>query len=589
MFQKTYYFQSIDELDDILNTISNSEAYNSASGILMQLYNSKTDVDEQAIINIIISQCPKACLTGMTAANIATEEYDISNFPLQLSVTYFKETQLVQFEFDMENTTAFVAGRFMSKALEELENVKCLQILYYANSISINSFVHEFNHHHIPTFGAKAGRNIRVLNPAHIYGKGVYSTGFIVVAFVSTSLKIYMDNNLGWQPIGLEMAITKTSGNSTVVEVDKKPAVDIFSKYLKVSPNNHFVQNVCEFPLIIERNNFKIARVPSGYLQDGSISFTSDVQKGDHFRLSYANPDNLFALTAQSVNDVHNFEPEALFIFECGNRVKFLKDKYLKEIKQYSHYYPELSVTTGYAELFYTDDGFGGDLNSALVAVGFKESDNSTDCIIPCREYIVEESASQDTNVDQEIPFLERILTFLESTSKELDNLNKELGKVAYTDQLTKIYNRWELERKIEEALELTNQGMSYGLFFIDIDHFKHVNDTYGHDVGDSVLLSVVNVIKESLKEGHIFGRWGGEEFVYIIPDADEKTAVEFAESIRKKIDDICFVTVKHITISLGVTLAKPNDTLASFVKRADDAVYEAKENGRNQVKFHLD
>ena len=364
----------------------------------------------------------------------------------------------------MENTTAFVAGRVMSKALEDLENVKCLQILYSANSISINNFVHEFNHHHIPTFGAKAGRNIRVLNPAHIYGNGVYSTGFIVVAFVSTSLKIYMDNNLGWQPIGL--AITKTSGNSTVVEVDKKPAVDIFSKYLKVSPNSHFVQNVCEFPLIIERNNFKIARVPSGYLHDGSISFTSDVQKGEHFRLSYANPDNLFALTAQSVNDVHNFEPEALFIFECGNRVKFLKDKYLEEIKRYYHYYPELSVTTSNAELFYTDDGFGGDLNSALVAVGLKESDNSTDCIIPCREYVEEKSDLNNQKIDQEIPIVERILTFLESTSKELDNLNKELGKVAYTDQLTKIYNRWELERKIEEALELTNQGMSYGLFF---------------------------------------------------------------------------------------------------------------------------
>lgn len=589
MFQKTYYFQSIAELDNILNTIANSEAYNSASGILMQLYNSKTDVDEYAIVDKIVSLCPKACLTGMTAANIATEEYDISSFPLQLSVTYFKETQLVQFEFDMENTTAFVAGRVMSKALEDLQNVKCLQILYYADSISINSFIHEFNHHHIPTFGAKAGRNIRVLNPAHIYGKSVYSTGFIVVAFVSTSLKVYMDNNLGWEPIGLEMAITKTSGNNTIVEVDKKPAVDIFSKYLKVSPNSHFVQNVCEFPLIIERNNFKIARVPSGYLQDGSISFTSDVQKGDHFRLSYASYDHLCDLTNQSVNDVHNFAPEALFIFECANRVKFLKEQYLEEIKKYSDYYPELSVTTGYAELFYSDEGLGGDLNSALVAVGLKESDNSEDCIIPFREYEDKKCLPQDDNTDQDIPFVERILTFLESTSKELDSLNRELGKVAYTDQLTKIYNRWELERKIEEALELTNQGMSYGLFFIDIDHFKHVNDTYGHDVGDAVLLSVVNIIKESLKDGHVFGRWGGEEFVYIIPDADEKTAVEFAESIRKKIDEICFVTVKHLTISLGVTLAKPNDTLASFVKRADDAVYEAKENGRNQVKFHLD
>lgn len=589
MFQKTYYFQSIDELDNILDTISKSQEYNTASSILMQLYNSKTDIDECSIVQKINSKCPRACLTGMTAANIATEEYDISNFPLQLSVTYFKETQLVQFEFDMENTTAFVAGRVMSKALEDLPNVKCLQILYYADSVSINSFIHEFNHHHIPTFGAKAGRNTTVLNPAHIYGRGIYTTGFIVVAFVSTSLKIYMDNNLGWQPIGLEMSITETAGNSTVVEVDNKPAVDIFSKYLKVSPNSHFVQNVCEFPLIIERNNYKIARVPSGYLEDGSISFTSDVKKGDHFRLSYANPDNLFALTAQSVNDVHNFAPDALFLFECGNRVKFLKKKYLEEINQYYHYFPELSVTTGYAELFYTDDGFGGDLNSALVAVGLKESDDSEDRIIPCREFIPKKMDTSDEKADQAIPFLERVLTFLESTSKELDSLNRELGKIAYTDQLTKVYNRWELERKIEEALSLTKEGAPYGLFFIDIDHFKHVNDTYGHDVGDDVLLSVVNIIKDNLKPRHIFGRWGGEEFVYIIPDVDEKTAVEFAENIRKQIDEICFVTVKHITISVGVTLAKPNDTLASFVKRADDAVYEAKESGRNQVKFHLD
>lgn len=589
MFQKTYYFQKLDELDSILEEINTSDGYNNASGILMQLYHSKTDIDEYELVNKITSQCPKAILTGMTATNIAGDEFDISSFPIQLSVVFFKQTSLVQFEFDMENTTAFVAGRVMNKILEDLENVKCLQILYSADSVSINNFIHEFSHHKIITFGSKAGRSITALNPAHVFGKSVYPTGIVVVAFVSTSLKVYMDNNLGWQPIGLEMSITKTEDNKTISEVDGRPAVEIFSKYLKVSPNNHFVQNVCEFPLIIERNNFKIARVPSGYSKDGSISFTSDVQKGDHFRLSYASQENLCSLTVQSANDIHNFQPEAVFLFECGNRVKFLRKKYLDEIRHYYDIFPELSVTTGNAELFYTDTGLGGDLNSSLVTVGLKESDNSSDCIIPCREFETAAKGSSDDNTDEEIPFVERILAFLESTSKELDALNRELGKIAYTDQLTKIYNRWELERKIEEVLELSKEGAPYGLFFIDIDHFKQVNDTYGHDVGDEVLLSVVNIIKENLQEKHVFGRWGGEEFIYIIPDVDEKSIVEFADTIRKSIDEICFVTVKHVTISIGATMAKPDDTLASFIKRADEAVYDAKESGRNQVKLHLD
>jgi diguanylate cyclase (GGDEF)-like protein len=114
------------------------------------------------------------------------------------------------------------------------------------------------------------------------------------------------------------------------------------------------------------------------------------------------------------------------------------------------------------------------------------------------------------------------------------------------------------------------------------------VNDTYGHDVGDMVLLGVANIIKDFQKEGHAFGRWGGEEFLYIIPNVDEKALYDFAESIRRSIDEICFVTVKHVTMSVGGTLSRPDDTPESFVKRADNAVYEAKETGRNKVVLQL-
>ena len=113
---------------------------------------------------------------------------------------------------------------------------------------------------------------------------------------------------------------------------------------------------------------------------------------------------------------------------------------------------------------------------------------------------------------------------------------------------------------------------------------FKHVNDTYGHDVGDVVLKSIVNIVKEFIEDNHVFGRWGGEEFLYLFPNSDVEKALEFAERIRQTIDDTCFVTVQHITVSIGVTMIRPEDTIDTFVKRADEALYNAKETGRNRV-----
>lgn len=585
MVQKTYHFYNANELDKIINYVVLDKAYTGASSVLIQLYNPRLDMDEEAMVSRLRSAFPKACLTGITAANIAGESFDISSFPVEISFTFFTDTVLYQYDFCEKDASPFLAGCDMNNILNDIEDVKCMQIFYTSKSTSVNTFMYEFKHHKIPIFGIKAGRSIIHLNPAHVYGRQVYDSGCVVVIFASKSLAVYMDNNLGWQSIGVEMAITKTYHDNVIMEIDKKPAIDVFSKYLKVQPNEYFVHNVCEFPLIIERDCLQMARVPAAYTDSGGVVFTSDVHTGDHVRLSYANKDMLFSLNKQSADDLASFEPEAVFLFECGNRVRFLKQEYLFEINQYRYNSRQLSSVTGYAEIFVTPDGKGGDLNSSLVAVGLKENTTDENQIILCRTPKVEEESI--SNANGEIPFVERILAFLESTSQELDAMNKELGKIAYTDQLTHIYNRWELEKKIDESLEFARQGKSHGVIFFDIDHFKHVNDNYGHDVGDMVLLAVVNIIKEHLKEGHAFGRWGGEEFLYLIPDVDEKTLFEFADNIRDTIDKICFVTVQHLTISAGVTLARPDDSIDSFIKRADEAVYEAKETGRNKVVLH--
>lgn len=582
MVQKTYKFYSYEELVSTLQEIVESDNYREASGVLMQLYNPRLDQDEERMVTAINEICAKACVSGVTAANIAGEEYDISSSYVELSVSFFRETTLVQYDFDTDVITTFAAGRVLNEKLNSLANLKCIQICYASDYIPVNIFRREFRHHKIPIFGVKAGRSITKKNTAHVYGRKVYSNGFVVIAFVSKKLKLYMDNNLGWQAIGRKMSITKTTGENIINEIDKRPATEIYQKYLKVAPNKFFVENVCEFPLILDRGGIQTARVPAAYYNDGSIYLVSDVHVGDHFRLSYATEDNLFAQSIQSADDLKAFEPEAVYLFECGNRHRFLNKDYYKEIELYKKNNKELSFVTGYAEIFVTKDGEGGDLNSTLVAVGLKETDEGEDVIVESRAASVKVEPNPEAN--SEIPFLERILAFLESTSEELDTMNRELGKIAFTDQLTKVYNRWELERKVDEYLELNRQGKSYGLLFFDIDHFKNINDTYGHDMGDKALLAVVDIIKANIKEGHAFGRWGGEEFIYLYPTDSEEKLMEFAESIRKTVDDTCFVTIQHLTISIGATMAKESDSMEDFIKRADNAVYKAKENGRNRV-----
>lgn len=584
MIQKKYLFHDFDALVKIVDEIKDSENYKTASGVLLQLYNPKVDSDDDKIVKYINDNCSNACLIGLTCANIADAEYDIKDDPIELNVTFFKDTRLIELEFDMRDATGFVAGRIINEQLQNIPNAKCIQVCYSCSSTIIHSFTNEFRHHKLPVFGAKSGRSIRELNTSKVYGQSANPNGIVAIIFASDSLRVFMDNCLGFKEIGVEMMVTQVIGDNIIKTIDHRPATEIYSKYLNVKPNNYFVQNVCEFPLIFHRQECVVARVPSAYSEDGAIWFTSDVAKGERFRLSYGNPDNLFYIINKSIGRLKQFEPEALFIFECGNRVRFLKNLAERETAAFLDYNMEASIGIGYAEMFITPEGDGGALNSALVAVGFKENATSDDSIRACINFIDDDTEVIEDNREY-IPFTERILYFLERTSNELDAVNKELGKIAYTDQLTKIYNRWELENKLNELMKLNaDSDFRSSLIFMDIDHFKRVNDTYGHDVGDYVLRETVTVIKDNLEPQHIFGRWGGEEFIYILPDTDTKEAQEFAEKLRHQIDTYVYSKVGHITMSFGVTTTVSGDTMDSFVKRADEGLYKAKESGRNRV-----
>jgi diguanylate cyclase (GGDEF)-like protein/PAS domain S-box-containing protein len=176
------------------------------------------------------------------------------------------------------------------------------------------------------------------------------------------------------------------------------------------------------------------------------------------------------------------------------------------------------------------------------------------------------------------------------ATVAALEHL-KELEDLAYLDGLTRIANRSYLEAFIVGKFnELRRLGWSFGVIFVDLDQFKQVNDTFGHQTGDLALKTVAQTLLKNCRSFDLAGRWGGEEFVCVISklqDADQIAAV--AERLRVLVENSWVPLADcslHVTISLGVTLARLQDTPETLIQRADDLMYRSKTDGRNRVTY---
>ncbi len=161
----------------------------------------------------------------------------------------------------------------------------------------------------------------------------------------------------------------------------------------------------------------------------------------------------------------------------------------------------------------------------------------------------------------------------------------------AYKDGLTEVFNRRFLEEKAKELfLQYKLSDAQVGIIMLDIDNFKKINDTYGHDVGDLVLIALVNTIKQIIRKNDIFIRYGGEEFIIILPNSNIENTYKIAEKIRQEIEKVkIHIGDKHFsfTISLGISeIHKDDKSIYDAIKRADMNLYKAKRNGKNRVEL---
>jgi diguanylate cyclase (GGDEF)-like protein len=164
---------------------------------------------------------------------------------------------------------------------------------------------------------------------------------------------------------------------------------------------------------------------------------------------------------------------------------------------------------------------------------------------------------------------------------------NRQWVQYSYTDPLTGLGNRQLFDLLFEKyCADALRHRRSLSLLLVDLDHFKRVNDTYGHVAGDRLLTELSEVMLAVVRKSDTLTRWGGEEFMIIAPDTDAKHARKLAEKLRRTIQTHTFETVGHITASFGITQIDPNDSKESAVRRADEALYRAKANGRNRIEI---
>lgn len=221
-------------------------------------------------------------------------------------------------------------------------------------------------------------------------------------------------------------------------------------------------------------------------------------------------------------------------------------------------------------------------------------------------QYIVDTTVIPILDVDGDVVeyiAIRHDITELEETKQQLRNINKAmkskvdelysmtntLEQKAFKDNLTGINNRENFEDIF--SIEIANakqNNLPLSLIIFDVDHFKLINDTYGHQAGDIILKELVGLIADHIKNGDVFARWGGEEFVILTPSTEIVGAHNLAENLRKLVQAHMFSYVeKEITLSFGIAQLGEDDDKKTLFEKADSAMYEAKKNGRNRIEMY--
>jgi diguanylate cyclase (GGDEF)-like protein len=583
MKQFNVVIETAQQIDDYLNSKTIRKEINSAKSVLVQLYTDKPECkDTIRFVETIKNTIPQALVIGATSAGGIANGHQVLNATI-LSLSFFHDAKLIPFTSECHSGEEYNTGIKIAEALEGIPNLKGILILaspILVNCASILNGIHDHLNDTIVFGGGAAGidhqNGLVFLNDLVLDNGGVVAVGL-------TGDDLYIESTMlsGWKTVGPELTLTDVDGFD-VLKINRKPAFDVFRRYFKLNPGDDLF--LLEFPLLVKRQETLLPRNPVSSGVDGRVSLIADIYQGEKAWLGYLDVDDVIDNMEKAYGVMEQFLPEAIFLYSCICRRFALQQDIEIETLPFERIAPAGGFFT-YGEFCKTTHGLEL-LNSSEVVIGIREGSPKAS------------THSFDTTLINEvdhyrvrhIQVTSRLFQFISALTDELEDANKALKFQADHDPLTGAFNRHTLDKNINAEISFSKRhGHQVSFILLDIDYFKTINDKYGHLAGDYALKGISETIAGLLRAKDALYRYGGEEFLLILPETSLEGARAVAEKVRKAISSTTLayneLQLPVITASFGVASYPEHGYDAeSIISILDKALYVSKDSGRNQI-----
>lgn len=409
-------------------------------------------------------------------------------------------------------------------------------------------------------------------------GDAVLARGVVALVFSGRELHACENSSFGWTPMGPELMVTCMKDDFTVCELDGKPAGEVLEYYLGWRESWDPLEDAMAFPLCFERGGQLVGRHLNAFLDDGSIQLDADLRVGERLRISCGAPFAILREAAANHRRMTDFRPEAFIAVSCAGRHQILRENrgqefdVLRQLAPSSGFYSYGEVQRNGGEISIT--------NLMLVTVGFREREPAG------AEPVIRVAP---LHLQKQTSVIAHLLHMVDVMTQEWEDARGRLVVLAERDALTSLLNRRAMEESLRQILrERVKNPQDVAVLMIDLDDFKGINDTYGHAMGDKVLVTLAEILRNSTRRNDAICRWGGDEFFVILAGASRVVAERIAERIRSAVSALRLLPDgRRLTLSIGVASVVSGDTPAQLFHRVDEALYASKRmKGKNRVMF---
>ena len=568
------YSYSISDLSELGHVIDDVTHLSPQGQVLISVFTPWGEEKIAALTERLTAAFPQAALSGMTAIAGISHGRNAEHRTVIL-FDIFEKAEVHTFSYEVARGEEKETGlRFLSE-LSHLPHVAGIEIFAAQDEKEFSDFQPflaclDSLGPDLPIWGAVADSETWPKD-TYVFTKDFLSLAGYVLRVYTGDIEIMAEHVFGFQPLSRKLTVTAMDGPMVIKELDHQPAVFFYDRYIHVKD---FLEQSLPFPLIHTNHGDTHAHLPQGRTPDGGLIFNISTKVGEKMQVSYGDPETMFEETKAIWEKLIDFVPDGLHATSCVARLLYLKQNLDDVLRNYSAIAPIHGVYA-HGEIYRSGTRLiGAHLTGCVTA--FREGNKKEKprpCLMP-------------VHLSLDLQHLLQMAAFVRTAMTELTAAQEALRIAATHDSLTGLLNRGALEQELTRCMDDAKEnGIPVSAIMIDLDEFKEINDTYGHEAGDQAICRMADIMKNRASLMGATGRWGGDEFVVILPGAAMTTAIAVAKAMKKDLNRTSTLPGRlPMTASFGITTSGFNEDHGSFTKRIDNALYISKGRGRNRI-----